>query len=226
MVSTAISLKEALFDIATKFENLHPGVHIVLNGASSGELALQIQKGAPVDIFVSASSVEMKTLERNKLLAGTPKIFAYNRLVLVSGKSSPAIESMSELPKMGKIAIGNPETVPAGRYAVQALEKAGILSGLKEKHALIYGYNARALLTYVEQENVSAAFVYYSDAISTDKVSAPFMVPKNMTDPIAYEIAAIQSSEHKPRANEFIKFASSEENKSILTKHHFENSWN
>jgi molybdate transport system substrate-binding protein len=225
-VSTAISLKEALFDIAREFEKTHKNVHIVLNGASSGELALQIKKGAPVDIFVSASPVEMKMLKQENLLDGAVKSLAYNRLVVVTRGGTPPVKSLNELTAFRKIAIGNTETVPAGRYAGQALSNSGLFDSLQGKHALIFGQNAKALLTYVEQGNADASLVYMSDALTSTQVSAPFVVPKNLTDPIEYEIACIARSEHKKLARDFFDFATSAQGAAFLAKHHFEKSWN
>lgn len=226
MISTAISLKEALSSIAGKFERLHPGAHVMLNGASSGELALQITNGAPVDVFVSASPLEMQMLTREKLLGSSPQVLTYNRLVVVSKKKAGPIKSMDDLKTIGKIAIGNPKSVPAGRYAEQALTSAHILTRLRDSNALIYGQNARALVTYIEQENVDAAMIYLTDSLSSKKLSAPFMVPKTLTEPITYEIARINRAEHKSLADQFIQFALTDSSKEDLVKHHFEKSWN
>lgn len=226
LVSTAISLKEALFDIAHDFEKTHKDVRVILNSASSGELALQVKKGAPVDLFVSASPVEMQTLKRDGLLDGEAKPLAYNRLVVVSQNSEQPIKSLIDLSNFGKVAIGNPETVPAGRYAKQALTKSGIFERLKTKHALIFGQNAKALLTYVEQGNADASMIYLSDALTSKDIGTPFLIPKNLTDPIEYEIACISRSEHKKLAQDFLKFATSPQGNSYLAKHHFEKSWN
>ena len=226
LVSTAISLKGALFDISRKFETKHPGVHVVLNGASSGELAAQIENGAQVDVFVSANDKEMRSLKQHGLLMRSPKPLTYNRLVVTTPAEAPPIKSMNDLSKLNRIAIGSASTVPAGRYAEQALKSANLLTILQEKHALIYGQNARALITYVEQGNVDAGLVYFTDYKASKGVGPAFLVPKNMTDPIAYKIARIAKSQHAEIADQFIQFALSESSKADLLKYHFEMSWN
>ena len=226
LVSTAISLKGALFDISRKFETKHPGVHVVLNGASSGELAAQIENGAQVDVFLSANDKEMKSLKQHGLLASAPAAIAYNRLVITTPSEATPIKSMNDLKKLSRIAIGNASTVPAGRYAEQALKSANLLTDLKSRHALIYGQNARALITYVEQGNVDAGLVYFTDYKASKRVGPAFMVPKKMTNPIAYEIAGISKSQHAEIADQFIQFALSESSKADLLKYYFELSWN
>ncbi len=226
LVSSAISLKEALLDVSAQFEKAHPGCHVVLNGAASGELARQIQKGAPVDIFVSASPLEMQILKREKLLASDPRPLAFNRLVVVAAANAAPIHSLGELAFLQKIAVGNPQSAPVGRYAEQAMKKAGVFAQLQQKHRLIFGMNARALVTYAEQNNVDAAFVYLTDVVANKQVTVPFIVPKNMTEPIVCEISAISNSAHKKLAGEFIEFALSAPSLVILSKHHFEKSWN
>jgi molybdate transport system substrate-binding protein len=226
LVSTAISLKGALFDISRKFESIHPGVHVVLNAASSGELAAQIENGAQVDVFLSANNKEMQSLKQHGLLSSAPAAIAYNRLVITTPSEAPPIKSMSDLKKLSRIAIGIASTVPAGRYAEQALKAANLLTDLQRRHALIYGQNARALITYVELGNVDAGLVYLTDYKASKLVGKAFMVSKNMTDPIAYEIASISRSKHAELASQFIQFALSEPSKANLLKYHFELSWN
>ncbi len=201
-------------------------MHVVLNGASSGELAAQIENGAQVDVFVSANDREIQSLKKHGLLARAATPLTYNRLVVTTPADGNPIKSMNDLKKMTRIAIGNASTVPAGRYAEQALRSAHLLSYLQEKHALIYGQNARALITYVEQGNVDAGFVYYTDYQASRTVGPAFIVPRDMTDPIAYEIARISKSQHPELADQFIQFALSESSKADLLKYHFEMSWN
>lgn len=226
MVSTAISLKEALFDISKRFEKQNAGVKIVLNAGASGELAAQIKNGAPVDVFVSADKKDIKTLADINMVANTPEKFAYNRLVVVTPKGSAPLKSIAEVVRFQKIGVGNPQTVPVGRYAEQALKSAGLLDKLNARHKFIYGQNARALVTYVEQENVNAAFIYLTDALASTKMSTAMIIPTSMTDPIEYQIARMSKSEHSKLAETFVKFALSDESKSDLLKHHFEKNWN
>jgi molybdate transport system substrate-binding protein len=226
LVSTAISLKGALFDISRKFETKHPGIHVVLNGASSGDLAAQIENGAQVDVFLSANDKEMQSLKQHGLLASSPAPIAYNRLVIATPSEASPIKSMNDLRKLSRIAIGTASTVPAGRYAEQALKSANLLAELQSKHVLVYGQNARALMTYVAQGNVDAGLVYLTDYKASKGVGPAFVVPKNMTKPITYEIARISNSHHAETADQFIQFALSESSKADLLKYHFELSWN
>ena len=125
VVSAAISLKNAFTEIGVLYEKSHPGSKVSFNFGASGDLLRQIQGGAPVAVFASAAQKDMDTLEQAGLLIpGSRANFAGNSVVLVQPRQ--AIAKLAGFPDLAeyevkKIAIGNPKTVPAGRYATEVL---------------------------------------------------------------------------------------------------------
>src|SRR5512143_2876166 len=148
VVSAAASLTNAFGDIGKGFEADNPGVKVVFNFGSSSTLLQQIVKGAPVDVFASADMETMdKALKKGVVDAWSVVIFAGNTLVLAAPAGS-SVTGMKDL--MGgsvkRIAVGKPETVPAGRYAKEALVKAGCWDSLEPK--FIYAESVRQVLDY------------------------------------------------------------------------------
>ena len=139
-VSGAASLTEAFTNIASKFKKENPGTNVNLNFGSSGNLRMQVEGGAPVDVFASADENQMNILSNKSLIVNSSrKDFAHNSLVLIVPKSSTLnITNIKDLanPNVQKISIGNPGTVPAGEYSLLALTEAGLWSQLKNKTVL------------------------------------------------------------------------------------------
>jgi molybdate transport system substrate-binding protein len=223
MVSAAISMKEALRSIAANFERDHPGTHVILNCASSGVIEQQVKHGAPVDVVVTASPREMSQLANANLLAGEAQIFAYNRLVIVVPKGSPKYTDIKQLTGAQRIAVGTPASVPAGSYAIQALQKSNTYSAVKEK--LVYFQNVREVLTFVESGNVNAGFVYQSDASHSKNTEVTCIITKTLTAPIAYEIARTKASTHADLAKPFINLVMNAASNKILEDNKFQRSW-
>lgn len=140
-VSAAASLTEAFADIAKEFEAAHPDTNVELNLAGSGTLRTQIESGAPVDVFASASESDMDILsEKNLIENNSRKDFAANSIVMVvpeknAYKNPETLEDLTA-DNIEKIAIGNPETAPIGKYTKHALEDAGIWEELEGKFIL------------------------------------------------------------------------------------------
>ena len=129
-VSAAISLQDAFRDMGAEFQKKHPEVKIDFNFGASGVLQKQIEQGASVDIFASASQNEMNALGEKVLIINSTRInFTRNKLVIIA----PSGLTIEDLKNLDKIATGNPKTVPAGLYARTFLENAGIYETLKPK---------------------------------------------------------------------------------------------
>lgn len=216
-VSAAISLKESFTEIAAQFEKAHPDDKIFFNFAASGELAQQIDQGAPVDVFASAAMKQMQTLDqKGLLLPRTNQPFVRNRLVIVVPKGATKITSFEQLAKVSQLTIGNPKTVPAGQYAAEALTKAGIYQSLLNSQKIVFAENVRQALTYVETGNVDAGIVYATDARITDKVTISFPVPDTYSTPVIYPIAVVKASKQPDLAKAFVAFVLSAQGQAIL----------
>ncbi len=213
-VSAAISLSDAFKDIGTEFQTKHPEVKINFNFGASGVLEKQIEQGASVDIFASASQLEMDSLEEKRLiLKDTRTNFTRNKLVIIASSKL----TIEELKTLDKIAIGDPKTVPAGRYAQTFMENAGVYERFKSK--LIFAENVRQVLDYVERGEVDAGFVYFSDTIKSNmSVSS---IDDSLYPIIVYPIAVISDSQQPAISQLFIEYIQSNEGQIIIKKYGF-----
>jgi len=214
MFSAASSLQDAMKDIGGEFQKNHPEVKINFNFAASGVLEKQIEQGAPVDIFASASQKEINLLEEKGLIVRSTRTnFTRNKLVIIA----PFRLTIEELKNLDKIATGDPKTVPAGVYAQTFMENAGIYEMLKPK--LIPAENVRQVLDYVERKEVDAGFVYFSDTLKSNMSVSP--INESLYPPIVYPIAVINDSQQPEISQQFIDYLQSTEGQTILQKYGF-----
>jgi len=222
IVSAAASLSNAFVNIGNKFEDVNAGVKVIFNFAASGALLQQIDKGAPVDVFASADQKTMDQAQEKKLiLADTRKNFVSNGLVLIVPKGAKLpIKDLKDLTlkEVSKISLGNPDSVPAGRYTQEALQNEGLWEPLSPK--FINGESVRQVLDYVSRGEVDAGFVFSTDAaISKDKVEVVTTVANHK--PILYPIVIIEASKNKELAQRFVGFVMSREGQLILSQYGF-----
>lgn len=224
-VSAAISLKNAFEEIGKIFEKKHPGIRVRFNFGASGDLARQIEAGAPVDAFASAAQRDMDDIDRKGLLAaGTRVSFAGNSVVLVkSSLSQIRMESFEDLRKPGakKIVIGNPKSVPAGRYAEEVLKCLHLWEAVQDK--LVFAEHVRQALDYVARNEVDAAMVYSTDAMIRPKeVKIVTKAPGKSHSPVVYPIGIVRGSKNQSLAKELITLILSPEGKNLFNKYGFE----
>lgn len=222
-ISAAMSLKNAFEEISAAYTR-QSGVSCTLNFAASGVLLGQIAGGAPVGLFASASQKDMDEAERLGLIRKeSRRDFVANRMVLIAPLGAAHLPSDLEGLRSNdikRIATGNPKSVPAGRYAHEAMEKTGLLSLLQEK--LIYGENVRQVLDYVARGEVDAGLVYASDVLAAkNRVQVLALLPENSHSPIRYPVALIKDSPSEKAGADFIAFLFSDEGRRILEKHGF-----
>jgi len=220
LVSAAASLTNAFQEMKAPFEKAHPGTTLVLNFAASGPLLQQMQQGAPVDVFASA---DQETMDKpGELIDATTRVnFAGNALVLiVPAGDSPALSDPKELvgDEFRLIAIGNPDSVPVGRYAKVALSAAGLYDALTPK--FVMAESVTQALDYVARGEVQAGFVYATDAVlRADKVRVAAEVAGHMH--ISYPIARLKTSANKDMGQKFIDFVTGEEGQAIMARFGF-----
>jgi molybdate transport system substrate-binding protein len=222
IVSAAASLTNAMKEVAGQFEKTHPGAKIICNFAASGVLLQQMAKGAPVDVFAAADQKTMNQAQDKKLiLPATRKNFVTNRLVLIVPLDSKLVlGGLQDLtkPEVKRVAVGNPATVPAGRYAKQALVKAGLWDKLSPK--FILAESVRQVLDYVRRGEVDTGFVYSTDAaIAKGKVKIIKAVTEHA--PILYPLAVTASTGKKALAQDFLNFVLSPPAQAIFKKYGF-----
>ena len=223
-VSAAISLKNAFEEIGQLYEAKNTGVRVYLNVGASGDLARQIEGGAPVDVFASAAQKDMDDIERRGLtVPGSRVDFAENSIVLVIPSNAKfPLRSFEGLASavMKKIAAGNPKTVPAGRYAEEVFIFFKLLPSIKEK--LVYTENVRQVLDYVARGEVDAGVVYASDVLVREKeIRVVATAPDGSHRPVRYPAAVIKGTRNEPLAKAFISLVTSPEGQRILEKHRF-----
>lgn len=223
MVSAAASLTEAFTDMESQFEAENPGVNVDFNFGGSGNLRTQIEGGAPVDVFASADQKNMDILAGEELIENsTRKDFAQNSLVLIVPASSTlnitGIEDLTS-PEVERIAIGNPDTAPVGKYTTQALTEAGIWDQLENKTVL--ADDVKQVFVYVERGEVDAGFVYMTDAKTAAPGTIEIVTNVTVSTPISYPIAVISASENKEEAQAFVDYVTGEEGQEILEEYGF-----
>jgi molybdate transport system substrate-binding protein len=223
IVSAAISLKDALDEAKQLFTTENPNVTIATNYGASGTLQLQIEQGAPVDVFLSAAPKQMDALEgKGLLLAGTRKDLLRNEVVLIVPKDSTlGISTFRDLmhANVKQIALGEPSVVPAGQYAKEVLTSLGIYDAVNAK--AILGKDVRQVLTYVETGNVDAGIVYATDAMSSAKVKVVATAPAGSHSPVIYPAAVIKASRNPAAARAFLDFLATARGLAIFQKYGF-----
>lgn len=209
-VSVAKSMSNLYTSLIKNFQEQYPDVKIVPNFASSGALAKQIEQGAPADIYVSANPKWMTHLiEKGKIKTDTKKIFAHNALVFV-GKSSTDADSMDDLQKMRRVALGSPRSVPAGQYAEQAMDKAGIYTEMLKNGQLVMAKDVRQALIYADRGETDGAFVYKTDAMLATSAEILFEVPVDLYSQVTYPVAMTKESDGNVDAKRFYDYIVSE----------------
>lgn len=222
VVSAAASLTNAFKEIGANFEKQNQGTKVLNSFAASDVLLLQIVNGAPVDIFASADQKAMdKAVKEGAVDANSRKDFVQNTVVLIVPSDNPkAIKSLADLSskEVTRIAYGNPQTVPVGRYTQGALEKSGAWDTVENRKVL--GQNARQVLDYVARGEVDAGFVFSTDAaVMKDKVVV--VETLEITVPVTYPIALVERKGRNELAQAYQDYVLSEEGQAILAKYGF-----
>ncbi|PWK11594.1 molybdate ABC transporter substrate-binding protein [Tumebacillus permanentifrigoris] len=218
ILSAATSLGKPLETLRADYQRQHPDMEITLNLGASGILQKQIEQGAPADLFWSAGTAQMDALEqKNLLVAGTRRDLVQNQLVLVR-RAGSTLKSFQDLatPTVTQIAIGTPETVPAGKYAQETLSALGLWDAVQSK--LIYGKDVTSVLTYVERQAVDAGLVYRTDALASTKVEIVATADEATHQPILYPLAVLQTTQHRQQAEEFATYLHGAHAQEILTR--------
>ena len=222
LVSAAISLTDALRDIERAY-TAEGGGAVRFNFAGSNVLARQIVNGAPADVFVSADTVQMDYAQRAGAVdASTRRSVVANRLALIVPRDARVpIGDPRDLasPAVRRIAIGDPAAVPAGQYARQYLERAGLWAAVQSK--LLPLANVRAALAAAQSGGVAAAIVYESDAAASDRVVVAYVVPEAQAPPIVYPAAIVARSGNREAAERLLGYLHSARARGIFERYRF-----
>lgn len=221
-VSAAISLKEALAAVKESYAKKEPGIEPTFNLGSSGQLQKQIEEGAPVDIFISAGKQQMDELSRKGLIIPETRFnLLGNELVLVVAKEKQGrIKSFADLAGKGvTFTIGQPETVPAGKYGKEVLVSLKLWDSLAKN--MVFAKDVRQVLAYVDSGNVDAGLVYRSDAAALKGAVVAAVAPKGSHAPIVYPVAIVKGSKNVEAAKRFLAFLRTREAAGIFARYRF-----
>lgn len=221
-VSAAASLTDCLEEIAATFNAQYPNIAITYNFASSGSLQQQIEQGAPADIFLSAGKKQMTALvDAGLMVNDSVKDILQNTVVLITPVNGATIASFEDLTTddVGKIGVGEPDSVPAGQYTAQVFKALNLTDTLADK--LVYAKDVKEVLSWVETGNVDAGIVYATDALISDKVTIVATAPAESHNPIVYPVGIIKASANQEAAQYFTAFLFSDTSKEIFINYGF-----
>ena len=223
VVLAAASLKNALDEVAAAYASPQDTRPRIAYGASSA-LARQIESGAPADVFISADLDWMDYVEKKGLLApGTRRNLLGNRLVLISPARDPVkLQPAPGFPiaralGSGRIALADPKSVPAGKYAKAAFEKLGVWDQISSRVAA--AENVRAALAFVARGEAPLGVVYQTDAAVEPGIAIAGVFPGDTHPPIVYPVAALKGAGSSAAA--FLEFLSSAQARRIFVKYGF-----
>lgn len=220
IVSAAASLTNAFADIKEAFEKKYPDITVRLNFAASNPLLKQMEQGAPVDVFASADQETMDKACKAAVVEQKSRVnFARNSLVLIVPKGGTSLKTVDALLQVKRLAVGNPASVPAGRYAREALSAAGIWE--KVQPAIITGTNVRQVLDYVSRGEVDAGIVYGTDAAQQAARVDVALVLSGHT-PVLYPIAVATTGQNAQEGSLFLDFVCSPEGQAVLARFGFD----
>jgi molybdate transport system substrate-binding protein len=222
MVFAAASLSDALKEIASNYQR-ETGNSMVVNLGASSTLARQIDAGATADVFFSADEAKMDTLEKNGLIVkDTRKNLLSNSLVIVvaADRLTP-IKAPQDLAtdEVKRIALAEPNSVPAGVYAKAYLRKLNLWSSIENK--VIPTENVRAALAAVESGNVEAGIVYKTDAAISKRVQIAYEVSPQDGPEIRYPVAVVKSSQNIELARQLIEYLGSNKASRVFQRYGF-----
>lgn len=217
-VSAAISLTDALTAAAEQYKSSGGGP-VLFNFGGSNVLARQIVNGAPVDLFISADEAQMELVARAGLVAEGTRVDLLTNLlaVVVPGDRPRTLSSIRDLldPAFKRIAIGDPEAVPAGVYAKAFLEQQGLWDALRPR--IVASTNVRAALTAVETGAADAGIVYRTDARTSTRTAVAWTVPAERGPRIVYPAAIMRGAANRDEAARFLAFLRSMQADRIFT---------
>ncbi|WP_179134463.1 molybdate ABC transporter substrate-binding protein [Oceanobacillus timonensis] len=224
-ISAAASMTESLTELTAMFEEEHPNIAISYNYGGSGSLRKQIEQGAPVDIFLSASSIDYeKLVEKGHVDEG--KAILSNQLVLIKPNEGD-VDSLDDFVAGNQVmAVGTPDAVPAGSYAQEALQELDLWEQLDEESRLVYTKDVTQVLTLVKEGAADVGVVYASDVIDEEGVTVIQNVDSNLHSPIEYYIATLQNEEQEEDVAQakdaFYQFISSQTAEDVFEKYGFQ----
>jgi molybdate transport system substrate-binding protein len=216
-VFAAASLTDSFKAIGTAFQQAHGGVTVTFNFAGTPTLVTQIEQAAPADVFASADPTNMDKLKADGFAGGTPQVFAHNKLEIVVAPGNPKnIGSLADLTKPGVIYISEAPTVPAGKYGLQALQKAGVTVTPRSLET-----DVKSVISKIELGEADAGIVYTTDVTAAGTKVQGVQIPDQDNVVATYPIVTVKGTKQAAVADAFVSFVTSSAGQSILAKYGF-----
>lgn len=213
LVAAAASLKYSYEEeLIPMFEAANPGITVEGTYDSSGKLQTQIEEGLEADVFMSAAMKQMTALkDENMVDADSIVELLENKIVLITSTTSEVeFSTFEDIVNAEIIAIGDPESVPAGQYAKEALTTLALWDQVEAKASL--GTNVTEVLNWVAEGSAEAGIVYATDAATTENVKIVAEAPEgSLSKKVIYPVGVISASEKKDAAQAFVDFLQSDE---------------
>ncbi len=224
LVAAAASLKNAYEDkLIPMFEEQYPGVTVEGTYDSSGKLQTQIEEGLEADVFMSAATKQMKALDEEGMIASDTIVnLLENKIVLiVPAGSDSKIDSFEKIGDAASIALGDPESVPAGQYAKEALTNLNVWDNIQDK--VSFGTNVTEVLNQVAAASADAGIVYATDAASkADQVTVVAEAPEgSLEKKVIYPVAVVKATTHEDAAKAFVDFLQTPEAIAVFESYGF-----
>ena len=217
-VFAAASLTDAFKAEGQGFQSAHSGLTVTFNFAGTPTLVTQIEQGAQADVFASADTTNMDKLKGDGFTSGTPSTFAHNKLEIVVAPGNPKnIQTLADLAKPGVIYITEAATVPAGKYSLQALQKAGVTVTPKSLET-----DVKSVISKIELGEADAGIVYATDVKAAGGKVQGVPIPDQDNVVATYPIVAVKDTKQSGAAAAFIAFIVSSGGQTILSTYGFQ----
>lgn len=213
LVAAAASLKYSYDDeLIPMFEEANPGIKVEATYDSSGKLQTQIEEGLDADVFMSAAVKQMNALKDEEMVDADSIVdLLENKIVLIVPEGIEAkVTGFEDITNADTIAVGDPESVPAGQYAKEALTSLGTWDQVEAKSTK--GTNVTEVLNWVAEGSADAGIVYATDAATTENVKVIAEAPEgSLSAKVIYPVGIVSASTKKEAAQKFVDFLQSEE---------------
>jgi molybdate transport system substrate-binding protein len=230
VVFAAASLGESFRELGRVYEQQHPGTTVQFSFAGSQQLALQMEQGAPADVFASADQHWMEYVKDKGLVEGETPVFVRNRLAVIVPRTNPArISRLEDLVHRGTKLVLAAEQVPVGKYSRDVLRKLAASPDFPPDYdrrvlanVVSQEENVKSVVAKVQLGEADAGIVYRSDVTpAVSRYVTDLEIPEGFNVMAEYPIAVLKSARHAEAARQFVDLVRGSEGQRVLQSHRF-----